>query len=91
MYDLEMLEQVFVVVHKKLSGFEGRSKLKTWIYGICVRTASDYRRRAVRREEPTEAPLSGGTTEHPDEILRRRRALTALRAGSPAQRRKPPE
>ena len=76
----DVSQEVFVVVHRKLGGFEGRSKLRTWIYGICVRTASDYRRRAVRREEPTEAPLSGDATEHPDEIVRRRQALTALHA-----------
>ena len=75
----DVSQEVFVVVHKKLGGFEGRSKLKTWIYGICVRTASDYRRRAVRREEPTAAPLSGAT-EHPDELLLRRRALMNLHA-----------
>lgn len=51
----DVAQEVFVVVHRKLPEFEGRSTLKTWIYGICVRTASDYRRRAhVRRERPTE-------------------------------------
>lgn len=54
--DVEDLSQeVFVVVHRKLPEFEGRSKMATWIYGICVRVASDHRRRAyVRREEPTD-------------------------------------
>lgn len=54
--DVEDLSQeVFVVVHKKLGDFEGRSAMSTWIYGICVRVASDHRRRAhVRREQPTD-------------------------------------
>ena len=30
----DLTQEVFVVVHRKLSGFEGRSKLSTWIYGI---------------------------------------------------------
>ena len=51
----DVAQEVFVVVHRKLPEFEGRSTLKTWIYGICVRTASDYRRKAhVRRERPTD-------------------------------------
>ena len=56
--DVEDLSQeVFVVVHRKLPTFEGRSALSTWIYGICVRVASDHRKRAhVRREQPTENP-----------------------------------
>ncbi len=50
----DVCQEVFVVVHRKLPEFEGRSRLRTWIYGICVRAASDYRRRAsVRREQPS--------------------------------------
>ncbi|MCC6215182.1 MAG: RNA polymerase sigma factor [Polyangiaceae bacterium] len=49
----DVCQEVFVVVHRRLSAFEGRSTLRTWIYGICLRAASDYRRRAwVRREVP---------------------------------------
>src|SRR5262245_7511078 len=49
----DQCQEVFVVVHRRLGEFEGRSRLGTWIYGICLRVASDYRRRAhVRREEP---------------------------------------
>ncbi len=49
----DVCQDVFVVVHRKLEGFEGRSTLRTWLYGICLRTASDYRRRAhIRREQP---------------------------------------
>ena len=51
----DVCQEVFVVVHRKLPEFEGRSALSTWIYGIATRVASDYRRRAhVRRERPTD-------------------------------------
>jgi len=47
----DVCQEVFIAVHRKLEGFEGRSSLRTWLYGICARTASDHRRRAhVRRE-----------------------------------------
>ena len=39
-------QDVFVIVHRRLSDFRGDSAMRTWIYGICVRVASDYRRRA---------------------------------------------
>ncbi len=53
----DVCQEVFVVVHRKIPSFERRSALKTWLYGICIRTASDYRRRAhVRRERPVSEP-----------------------------------
>jgi RNA polymerase sigma-70 factor, ECF subfamily len=54
--DLEDLcQEVFVVVFKSLAQFEGRSALKTWLYGICRRVAANYRKRAVHRhEQPVE-------------------------------------
>jgi RNA polymerase sigma-70 factor (ECF subfamily) len=58
----DQAQEVFVAVFRGLQGFEGRSALRTWVYGICVRVASNYRRRAyVRRErsfsEPPEQAL----------------------------------
>lgn len=50
-------QEVFVTVHRKLAEFEGRAKLRTWLYAICLRVASDHRRRAyVVRERVTESP-----------------------------------
>ena len=46
----DQCQEVFLVVLRKIEGFEGRSALRTWIYGICVRVASAYRRRAQHRE-----------------------------------------
>lgn len=73
----DVCQEVFVVVHRKLGDFEGRSSLKTWIYGICARTASDYRRSGrVRREvvtdAPPDAPQEGG--QHDAVALRQARA-----------------
>jgi RNA polymerase sigma-70 factor (ECF subfamily) len=57
----DVCQDVFVAVHRKIGGFEGRSSLKTWIYGICLRVSSDHRRLAhVRRELPV-AEVSQGT------------------------------
>jgi RNA polymerase sigma-70 factor, ECF subfamily len=45
-------QEVFLVVHRRLSEFAGRSSLKTWLFGIALRVASAVRRRAIRK--PTE-------------------------------------
>jgi RNA polymerase sigma-70 factor (ECF subfamily) len=56
--DLEdACQEVFMIVFKSASEFEGRSTLKTWIYGICRRVAANHRRRAaVRHESPAAQP-----------------------------------
>jgi RNA polymerase sigma-70 factor (ECF subfamily) len=46
----DAVQDVFLVVHRKLSGFEGRSSVKTWLYGIVQRVASDHRR-TIRRKD----------------------------------------
>ncbi len=45
----DAVQDVFIVVHRQLSHFEGRSTLKTWILGITLRVAKDYRRSEARR------------------------------------------
>lgn len=51
----DVAQEVFVTVHRKLPEFEGRSKLRTWLHAICLRLASDHRRRAhVVREQATD-------------------------------------
>jgi RNA polymerase sigma-70 factor (ECF subfamily) len=48
---LDVTQNVFVVVHRQLAGFEGRAKLTTWLISICRLVAKDYLRSApIRRE-----------------------------------------
>lgn len=47
----DQLQEVFVVVHRRLVDFEGRSALTTWLFGICLRVAAAYRRKLARRKE----------------------------------------
>jgi RNA polymerase sigma-70 factor (ECF subfamily) len=44
-------QEVFMVVHRKIAGFKGRSTIRTWLYGISLRVAAGYRRSARQRHE----------------------------------------
>jgi RNA polymerase sigma-70 factor (ECF subfamily) len=43
------MQDVYVVVARRLDEFEGRSRLSTWVYGIVMRVAADHRRARARR------------------------------------------
>ena len=77
----DVCQEVFVVIHRRLAEFEGRSSVRTWVYGICVRAASDYRKRAHRRRElVTDAPPEQESKEDPHQALATRQARTRLDA-----------
>jgi RNA polymerase sigma-70 factor (ECF subfamily) len=75
----DAVQDVFVVAHAKLSDFEARSRIETWLYGICLRLASDRRRSAASRLE-----VYGHETERvsdaraPTEATERREGLELL-------------
>jgi RNA polymerase sigma factor (sigma-70 family) len=46
----DALQDVFVVVHRQLSGFAGRSQLRTWLFGIVRRIAHRHRRSDARAD-----------------------------------------
>ena len=46
----DAVQDVFIVVHRQLGAFEGRSTLKSWIFGIARRVAHDHRRRTLRKD-----------------------------------------
>jgi len=73
-------QEVFLVVHRKLPEFEpGRSSLRAWVYGICVRIASDYRRRHPnRREAPLDQQPPLAVPAGQDAALQDRRAWSKL-------------
>lgn len=50
--DLEdLVQQVFMKVHRSMVSFEGRSRFSTWLYRICVHVAMDHLRQKKRRRE----------------------------------------
>jgi RNA polymerase sigma-70 factor, ECF subfamily len=77
----DAVQDVFVVVHRRMAEFEGRSSMKTWIFGILYRVASDHRRLARRKGDHD--PLSPALADPqplPDAVLEVGEALRALDA-----------
>ena len=84
-------QQVFVVVHGKLRRMVPGCSPRTFLYGVCLRVASDFRRRAHRRHERlyAEPPDRSGPATQEDQ-LSHRQALQLLEKAlgdlDPAQR-----
>jgi RNA polymerase sigma-70 factor, ECF subfamily len=81
----DAVQDVFLVAHRQLAGFEGRSSIKTWLYGIVIRVAKDHRRADVRQARKVERlallpSLSAASAQTPIEEAERREANQALHA-----------
>ena len=76
-------QDVFLVVHRKLAGVDASAPLRSWIFAISVRVASEYRRRSGRRRtEPLDdvfASAAPGPAQQ-TELLEEVRLLEALLA-----------
>jgi RNA polymerase sigma-70 factor, ECF subfamily len=86
----DVCQEVMLTVHRRLPDFDGRS-LRGWLYGICVRHASDYRRSArVRREVSSDAlpepAHAGELSEQLDRARSLERTLSALETLDEAKR-----
>jgi RNA polymerase sigma-70 factor (ECF subfamily) len=47
----DAVQEVFIAVHRGLGAFQGRSSVRTWLFGIVANVASHHRRRH-RRKSP---------------------------------------
>lgn len=45
----DIVQDVFIVVYRRLQNFRGESSLKTWLFGILLRVLATHRRTAQRR------------------------------------------
>lgn len=55
---MDLTQKVFLTAYLKLPHFEGRSLLSTWLWGICRRVASGYRRSGAVRYEVITDPVN---------------------------------
>jgi len=64
---MDLTQKVFLTAYLRLPEFEGRSKLSTWLWGICRRVATGYRRSSSVRFEISTDPAS--LAESTDELV----------------------
>jgi len=58
----DVVQDVFVVVHRRLAEFDGtRASIRTWLFGILRRTVADHRR--TRRRKPAQFGTQEGDAE----------------------------
>lgn len=73
----DVAHDVFVVVHRRIDTFDSTSRMTTWLFGICLRVAANYRRRQRRTlsEAALRAHANDDAVQVPvDEVLARRQA-----------------
>ena len=70
----DVAQEIFVIVHRSLPEFAGRSKLRTWISGIVLNVVRHHRRSLARksphelsREEPADPALLHAAGRDPHE------------------------
>ena len=82
----DAVQDVFLVVHRRLSEFEGRSQIETWLFGILLRVVKDQRRAQARRTarqveaEAISRQMDGVGRDGPHDLLARHEAVRALYA-----------
>jgi len=79
----DAVQDVFLVVHRRLPDFDARSSIKTWLFGIALRVARDHRRLACRKggNAPLEAAMADaapGPAEHLEHVEALRRLDATL-------------
>lgn len=60
----DLAHEVFLVIHRHLPDYDAERPIRPWLFGICTRVASDFRRKARHRYE-----IAAGEQEAPDEAL----------------------
>jgi len=73
----DAVQDVFLVAHRKLAEFEGRSSHRVWLFAIALRVAREHRRRDARLQlDDTSGAVA--QTSYPDQALEQRRRVHLL-------------
>jgi RNA polymerase sigma-70 factor (ECF subfamily) len=74
----DLVQEVFVVVHRRLSEFEGRSAITTWLFGIAYRVVRDARRSAAARARREALASAARPPTEPEQRVQRRQVAQIL-------------
>lgn len=75
----DALQEVFLVVHRKLDTYEERGSLRAWLFTISRQVASHHRRGEARRERRESVPAPAPAGEDPHKAVIRREAAGIVR------------
>lgn len=70
----DALQEVFLVVHRRVSEYEDRGHMRAWLFSISRQVASHYHRGAKRSEERHRGLPVSAVPRDPEEVLARREA-----------------
>lgn len=79
----DAVQDVFVVVHRRLGEFAGRARIETWLFAIARRVAGAYRRTASRktdRQQALDEALALASSDDTFAALSRAQAAAAVAA-----------
>jgi RNA polymerase sigma-70 factor (ECF subfamily) len=82
----DVVQEVFLVLHRRLAEYDGRATLRAWVYGILANTVRDYRRSFRRKQSQLVAAesdddLGPASSRHgPEQHAERRRDMRLLLA-----------
>jgi RNA polymerase sigma-70 factor, ECF subfamily len=76
----DVVQEIFVIVHRKLPGFEGRSSVRTWLFGIALRFVRDHRRKVMRDRTDDAVDVDGlrASSDGPRESAEKTQAIRLL-------------
>ncbi len=75
----DAVQDVFLVVYRRWAEFERRSSVRTWVFGIALRVAKDYRRLAERSSKLVDEGHEGlRSSDCPQESAARLEAAALL-------------
>lgn len=66
----DVVQDVFLVLHRRRADFEGRSSLRTWAFSVLLRVVSEHRR-TQRRKSPGHRAADEGEPVDPDALADR--------------------
>lgn len=75
----DALQEVFIVVHRRLAEFDGRASIKTWLFAIALRIAPKHRRGSHTADADPERETAS-SDKGPHEVLESTRAARTLYA-----------
>lgn len=70
----DALQEVFLVVHRRIADYEDRGLMRAWLFSICRQVSSHYHRAAKRTEERHRGLVVSATAPDLEELVAQREA-----------------